>query len=48
MGPGVEDVVHQRAQLVKDFDSYQRRLKVLEGKREASLGKPAEAEATGA
>jgi hypothetical protein len=47
MGPGVEEVVHTRAQLLKDYDSYQRRLKVLQGKREAAVGKPNEAEATG-
>lgn len=47
MGPGVEKVVHERAALLKDYDSYQRRLKVLQGKAEAATGKPNEAEAMG-
>lgn len=47
MGPSVENLMKERGELVKDYDSYQRRLKVLQEKKKQSAGKPSEAEATG-
>ena len=47
MGPSVDNLIKERAELVKDYDSYQRRLKVLQEKKKQAQGKPAEAEATG-
>lgn len=47
MGPSVENIIKERGELVKDYDSYQRRLKVSQEKKRQAQGKPSEAEATG-
>mmetsp|Transcript_9933 Transcript_9933/g.10433 ORF Transcript_9933/g.10433 Transcript_9933/m.10433 type:complete len:485 (-) Transcript_9933:50-1504(-) len=46
MGPSVENIIKERGELVKDYDSYQRRLKVSQEKKRQAQGKPSEAEAT--
>jgi hypothetical protein len=47
MGPAVDDLIKERGDLVKDYDSFQRRFKVLQGKKEQAAGKPSEAEMAG-
>jgi hypothetical protein len=47
MGPAVDDLIKERGDLVKDYDSFQRRYKVLQGKKEQAVGKPSEAEMAG-
>lgn len=47
MGPAVDTLIKERADLLKDYDSFQRRLKVLHGKKEQAVGKPSEAEVAG-
>jgi len=45
MGPEIEKETSECATICKDYDSYQRRLKVFKSKLEASIGKPNEDEA---
>lgn len=43
----MDDLIKERGAVVKDYDSFQRRYKVLQGKKEQAVGKPSEAEVAG-
>jgi hypothetical protein len=46
-GTMVEELIKERGDLLKDYDSFQRRLKVVQEKKDPVIGKPSEADAAG-